>query len=353
MALQHRYHPDATRSWTLPAEAYVAPDVLAAEMKTIFAHAWAFAAHAGEVAESGAFVVAEAAGREVLLVRGGDGVLRAFGNLCPRRPHVLAQGRGTAREFACHRHGVVVGLDGAFAEGALRPLRVETLASLVFVNPDLDAAPLAAGLDGFEAELRARVPELDRLVFADRIATDFRANWKVMIDNSVECYHCAVAHPDFVGLLDLDSYRIVNHRRYATHTGRAGRGDNSAYGYDETDSVDFASWWLWPNLLMGPFPGRSNLTVHRILPTGPETARELFDFYFLDAEPDEQERAAVAFFRDVLRPQDVALCESVQRGLRSRAYREGRIVDDAEGSADSERNVHLFHGLVLEALGAR
>jgi len=92
--------------------------------------------------------------------------------------------------------------------------------------------------------------------------------------------------------------------------------------------------------------------VHTILPTGPETAREHFDFYFLDAVPDAQKAAAVAFFRDTLRPEDVALCESVQRGLRSRAYSDGRLIDDAEGSALSERNIHLFHGLVLEALGA-
>ncbi|MBM3585311.1 MAG: hypothetical protein FJX36_13055 [Alphaproteobacteria bacterium] len=121
---------------------------------------------------------------------------------------------------------------------------------------------------------------------------------------------------------------------------------------DAAASAPFAAWWPWPNLLFGPFPGPANLTVHTILPTGPETAREHFDFYFLDAVPDAQEAAAVAFFRDTLRPEDVALCESVQRGLRSRAYSDGRLIDDAEGSALSERNIHLFHGLVLEALGA-
>lgn len=348
--IAHRHHPDPARSYTLPAECYRSPDVLARERALIFAHAWTTACHVNDVAMRGAFVVVETAVGEVVVACGADGTIVAFDNLCPVRPHALVQGRGRTDAFRCGRHGVALA-PGAVPEGA-RVWRVDRLADLVMVNPDGAAPPVARDFGHVEAELRHWVPELARLAFSTRITNDFRANWKVMVDNSVECYHCPVAHPDFTTLLDLPSYRIVNHARSATHTGRVGVASNTAYAIDAATSAPFAAWWLWPNLLFGPFPGRPNLTVHTILPTGPETAREHFDFYFLDAAPDVDEAAAIAFFRDVLRPQDVALCESVQRGLRSRAYFDGRLIDDAEGTAMSERNIHLFHGLVLTALGA-
>lgn len=218
------------------------------------------------------------------------------------------------------------------------------------VSPDADATALTPRLDGLAEALRRWVPDLERLTFAARITSDFRANWKVMVDNSIECYHCPVAHPDFDGLLDLDSYRITVHDIHAVHVGRAGRPDNTAYGFAGDAAYDFASFWLWPNLLFGPFPGRCNLTVHQILPLGPERTREHFDFYFLDATPSPEEAAAVAYFRDVLRPQDVALVESVQRGLHSLAYRDGPLVIDPAGSYLSESNLHRFHRLILEAL---
>ena len=357
--LQHRFNVDASRSYGLPAEAYNSAELHVLEMERIFDHAWGFVAHASDLAGAGSFVVTEAAGREYLVVRGADGQVRAFDNMCPVRPHPLAGGRGRTQAFRCPRHGIAVSPEGAVVRdgasredlGNLRSFAVERVASLVFANPDPGAAPLASLVPGLAAELENRVSRLGELVFAARITSDFRANWKVMIDNSVECYHCDIAHPDFNGLLDLSSYRIVNHAYHASHTGGAGVERNSAYGFDAATNAGFAAWWVWPNLLCGPFPGRSNITIHRIVPTGPQTAREHFDFYFLPDGPDEQEQEAIAFFRDVLRPQDIALVESVQRGLNSRAYRDGRLMDDAVGSAMSERNIHLFHGLVLSALG--
>jgi choline monooxygenase len=309
----HRVRAEADRSFGLPAPYYTDPGIFALERERIFAKGWAFAGLASSFVEG--------ATADVRLADDG----------------VVAVARRAGRlEARC---------DG-------RPVAVEDVGGLVLVNRDPAAAALRARLGDLARELGRWVPDLHRLRFAARITSEFAANWKVMVDNSIECYHCPVAHPDFDGLLDLASYRVRVHDIHAVHEGRAGRPDNTAYAFADPGHYDFASFWLWPNLLFGPFPGRCNLTVHQIVPLAPERTREHFDFYFLDAVPNAEEAAAVAFFRDVLRPQDVALCESVQRGLHSLGYRDGRLVVDPEGSYLTESNLHRFHRLVVAALGA-
>jgi choline monooxygenase len=98
-------------------------------------------------------------------------------------------------------------------------------------------------------------------------------------------------------------------------------------------------------------PGPPNMTVLHIMPTGPETTLEHFDLYSLDKTPSECEREAMKYINDVLQPEDIGLVESVQRGLHSRGYRQGRFIVDKDRTYLSEHGVHHFHGLVLEALG--
>ena len=99
------------------------------------------------------------------------------------------------------------------------------------------------------------------------------------------------------------------------------------------------------------FPGSANITVLHIQPIGPETTLEHFDFFFAVETPSDGERQAIDYVDKVLQPEDIGLVESVQRGLHSRGYNQGRLMVDKDRSYNSEHGLHHFHGLVLKQLG--
>jgi choline monooxygenase len=181
---------------------------------------------------------------------------------------------------------------------------------------------------------------------------EIEANWKVVVDNFLECYHCEPAHPAFATLVDMDSYRSTTHRFHSTHISRSGRPDNKAYRFDPGDSTQIgAFWWLWPTWTINVSPGEANMALFYMKPTGPQRTIEILDYYYLDKEMNEQRQARIAYNNDILAPEDNAICESVQRGLRSRGYVQGRFIVDAERTQISEHAVHHFHRLYLEAMG--
>ena len=118
---------------------------------------------------------------------------------------------------------------------------------------------------------------------------------------------------------------------------------------DGASVTDHAVWYLWPNTTLMRYPGRGNFMVWRFVPIGPEETYEEFDFFFESAPPTDAEMEAIRFIDDVLQPEDIGLVESVQRGMRTPAFNQGRYMIDPNGSGLSEHAVHHFHGLVLDA----
>jgi choline monooxygenase len=181
---------------TLPWSWYTDPEVLRAEQEQIFRRTWQYAGHLGQLPEPGSRFAARAGDVPVLVVRDEGGEVRAFLNVCRHRGSVLVDEPGTSATIQCRYHAWTYGLDGSLRaapradEGldrgdlGLRPVRVETHGPLVFVNPDLDAP-------AFD-----RLPdlELDALRFHVRLPYVLEANWKVALENYLECYHCPVAH---------------------------------------------------------------------------------------------------------------------------------------------------------------
>jgi choline monooxygenase len=359
------FHRDPERSYTLAAPYYTDPAVYEREKEAIFFRGWNFVGHAGSLREPGSYVTAAIADQNVFVIRGKDQTLRGFYNVCAHRAHELLKGCGTAKVITCPYHAWSYHSDGRLrtargcdkvagfdpAAFGLKPVRVEELCGFVFVNLDPEARPLKGQSGDLESEMRRYCPDIDRLTFAHRLTYELKANWKNVVDNFLECYHCSPAHPAFVDLVDIKNYRTVTHGIYSSHIAPPGRADNAAYRIPEGQTSDFAAWWLWPNVAFNTFPGPGNMTVLHIMPTGPETTREHFDFYFLDATPSACERDAIRYIDEVLQPEDIGLVESVQRGLHSRGYRQGRFIVDKERSYISEHGPHHFHGLVLEALG--
>ena len=176
-----------------------------------------------------------------------------------------------------------------------------------------------------------------------------------MIDNFLECYHCHTAHKDFVDLVDMESYRSKACGLYSSHcSGAARTTQSSAYSFKKGD-VDFgyAGWFLWPNLTIWTYPGDANLSILQMIPAGPDRTIEYQDWFIPGKKPTKQLRDAMAYQKDVLQPEDISLCESVQRGLKSKGYNQGRFVIDDDESELSEHTVHHFQQLVVDALGAK
>ena len=167
----------------------------------------------------------------------------------------------------------------------------------------------------------------------------------------LECYHCTPAHPAFVDLVDIKNYRTVTHDIYSSHISPPGRADNQAYCLLPGHEGNFAAFWLWPNVAFNNFPGCANMVILHIMPTGPETVFEHLDFYFTPDTPQSIIDDAINYTQNTLQPEDIGLVESVQRGLHSRGYSQGRFIVDKDRTFISEHGLHHFHTLVLDALG--
>ncbi len=363
---EDRFDPDPERSYTLKGRYYTDPGIFEQEKHLIFYRTWNFVGHVEQVPEPGCYFECSVLDQNLFVVRGKDGEIRAFYNVCQHRAHELVKGSGKAKAIVCPYHAWSYRLDCSLRTArhsehtpgfdasaiCLTPVRVEVFCNFIFVNLDPDAEPLAGQLGPMEEEVRRYCPDLDRLTFAHRKTYEIKANWKNVVDNFLECYHCAPAHPAFVDLVEMKSYRSVTYDIHSSHISTGVRAANKAYSLDREGLRQdaFAAWWLWPNVTINTFPGAGNITVLHIMPTGPETVYEHFDFYFLKDTPSEREMEAIRYLDEVLQPEDIGLVESVQRGLNSRGYDQGRFIVDRERSELSEHAVHHFHSLVHQAL---
>jgi choline monooxygenase len=223
---------------------------------------------------------------------------------------------------------------------------------LVFVNLDPDAPSFGEQYAGLEEEILKFMPRADQLAFACRREYDIKANWKVVIDNFQECYHCEPAHPAFVDLVEMPTYRNKVHDTWSCQTSdKPHKRESEAYSFEPGD-VDFgyAGFFVWPNLTIWLMPGEPNLMTLQMLPDGPESCHELLDWHSLGGEVSDQAKAAIDYVDEVLQPEDISLCESVHKGLKSSGYDRGRFIVDRDRSHISEHAVHHFHTLVMAAL---
>ncbi|MBV9832323.1 MAG: ring-hydroxylating oxygenase subunit alpha [Marmoricola sp.] len=363
--IESGYDPDPGRSMSLRSEAYVDPKWHDAELQGVFARTWQWICHTEKLATPGSYVAATVAGMPIAVVRDRSGGLRAFYNVCKHRAHELLSGSGTTRNIVCPYHAWTYDLSGGLkaarrsegmesfdkSEICLDQVQVEEFGGFVYVNLDPTAAPLAQQAPDLAEEIASWAPDIAGLTHAKRLTYDVNTNWKNVIDNFLECYHCHIAHREFVDLVDMDTYEVRTHGIWSSHFAEAGKHENSAYDVSGASVTQHAVWWLWPNTCLLRYPGRGNFMVFQVIPAGPERTLETWDFFLESTELDEAEQESVRYVDDVLQQQDIALVESVQRGMRTPAFDQGRIVFDParEGSGLSEHGVHHFHGLLLQA----
>jgi choline monooxygenase len=347
----------------LAARAYLDPSILGVERSQVFFRTWQFLCHIERLRTPGAYVTGDIQGQPILAVRDQSGKLRAFYNVCRHRAHELLKGTGETRVITCPYHAWSYKLDGSLSvapgaqtlecfkkeEFGLRPIQVEEFCSLVFVNLDPSAPPLAQASGNLASEIQRYAPDLNSLTFAHRLEYTIQANWKAVVDNFLECRHCPIAHKDFCSLVEMDTYKVDTFGIYSSHMAKAGRSDNSAYGVAGATVTDHAVWFLWPNMALMRYPGRGNFMVWQFIPAGPETTHERFDFFFETPQPTVEEAKAIEYINSVLQSEDISLVESVQRGMRTPAYERGRYLIDRVRTGLSEHAVHHFHSLLIDA----
>ena len=361
-------HPEPGKSWTMASRYYTDPGIFAEEQEKIFARSWVFVGHESKLANPGDYMAVDFADEGIFLVRGRDGIVRGFFNVCQHRAHRLVEGSGNVKlTLTCPYHAWAYDFDGKLrtargcqnvdgfdkGEFGLKQVKVETMLGLIFVNLDPAAKPFHEVYPGLEEDILKWMPRAGELAFACRKDFEIRSNWKVVIDNFQECYHCEPAHPAFVDMVEMQTYRNRTPATYwsAQTSDKPHSAVNSAYSFEPGD-VDFgyAGYFIWPNLTIWLMPGEPNLMTLQMLPTAPGLCREHLDWHSLGGELSEQAKAAVDYVADVLQPEDIGLCESVQRGLKSRGYDRGRFIVDRERSHISEHALHHFHVLVMQHL---
>ncbi len=326
----------------MPWAWYSDPEVLRREGERIFARTWQYVGHRGQVAADGSFCASTAGEIPVVVTRARDGELRAFLNVCRHRGHVVASGEGTRETLQCPYHAWTYGLDGRLRtaprsdrepgfeldEIALAPIQVDTWGPMVFVNPDLEAAPLADALGDAPRQL-AEIVDMDSLEFRFRSEFEVRANWKITCENFLECYHCAVAHPSFSAVVDVspDAYRLESSGLVSSQFGPLRRNGDSSFAGGEVPCSQFH--FLWPNFGVNVFPGQPNLSCGPMLPVGPERTARFLDYFFAPGVEQSWVDELVNFDSQVGR-EDTSLVESVQRGVRSGMLTEGRLLSESE-----------------------
>jgi phenylpropionate dioxygenase-like ring-hydroxylating dioxygenase large terminal subunit len=328
--------------------------VLRLEAERIFRSAWQYAGHLGQLSDAGSYFTFQAGPVPLVVVRDGSGGLNAFVNVCRHRGHPVARGAGRRATLQCGYHAWTYGLDGELrsaprsqgepgfdpAELSLVRARVDTWGPLVFVNPDADAAPLVETLRDLPEVVASAGIDLGALEFRRRSESTVDANWKVVCENFLECYHCAVAHPGFSAMIDVapDAYRLEAGETFSSQFGPL--RENGRQAYDPTGEVARSQFhFLWPNVGINIFPGRPNLSIGPIVPAAPGRTERFLDYFFAPDADDAWVEELLAFDDQVGR-EDRALVEGVQRGVAAGVVERGRLLESAEVLiADFQRRV--------------
>jgi Rieske 2Fe-2S family protein len=200
--------------WALAQPFYADPDVYQLELDRIITRNWILAGHASQLPDAGDFLVFRLANESAIIVRGKDGEIRAFANVCRHRGSLVClDNQGNTRKFVCPYHGWTYDLEGNLIaarsmdddfnveEHGLHPVALDVLGGLLFVC-FCDDPPSLEGAKRDLAEPFAMF-DFENLKIAAEKTYPIAANWKLAIENYQECYHCATAHPDYAKMHTL------------------------------------------------------------------------------------------------------------------------------------------------------
>jgi glycine betaine catabolism A len=363
---------------TLSRDHYLSPALFAREKERIFLREWFLAGREEDLPAPGSYLVVDVAGESVFVVRTRDGSLRAYYNVCRHRgcELVLTGQRAdgcppeTAGTFGsgikCPYHAWTYTLEGALRTApfldessglrkdqlSLYPVGVDTWGGFVFLNlTPLEAAERSHTLRAQIGEAATRLANypLADLRRARRITYEVAANWKVMLENYNECYHCAGVHPELCKLVpsfkvrggsELDWERGIEHVEGAWTFTQSGTSTRQPFpGLSDDERVRHKGELIYPNFMISL--SADHVAAFTLWPHAADRTTIQCDFLFHPSEmakPGFDPSDAVEFW-DMVNRQDWAICEGVQRGMRSRMFESGYYAPMESFSLDIRRYV--------------
>lgn len=349
---------DIRKASTIDTRFYTDPAVYELCRERIFANTWQYAGIAdtgGRVGELAPFTLLEGCLDEpLLLATDVDGKQRCLSNVCTHRGSILVNDACTRRNITCPYHGRTFGLDGKFRsmpefsevqnfptdEDHLKSLALERWGNMLFTT--------IGGVLPFSAvfgDMMARVSwfPMDKLVFRQDLSKDYQVNahWALYCENYLEGFHIPFVHEGLNKELDFGSYttELFDYSNLQLGIGKAG---DSCFELPET-SVDYGRqvaayyFWVFPNMMFNFYPWGLSLNVVR--PVGID--RTKVSFLTFVSDETKLERGAGSGL-DKVEMEDEAIVEQVQRGVKSRLYKQGRF------SPTREQGPHHFHRLLAD-----
>lgn len=369
---------------TLSRDHYLSAAMFAREKERIFLREWFCAGREEELPSPGSYLVVSVAGESVIVVRARDASLRAYYNVCRHRGcELVLTGAGTdgrapdaAGSFGsgikCPYHAWTYTLEGALrtapyldenagvrkGELSLYPVGIDMWGGFFFLN--LVAHEAAARGHTLRAQIGDAATRLANYPLAElrrarRITYDVAANWKVMLENYNECYHCAGVHPELCKLVpsfkvhggsELDWERGIEHAEGAWTFTRSGRSTREPFpGLNDDERVRHKGELIYPNFLISL--SADHVAAFTIWPRAHDRTTIDCDFLFHPneiAKPGFDPSDAVEFW-DLVNRQDWTICEGVQRGMSNRVFESGYYAPMESWSLDIRR-------YIAERLGA-
>ena len=356
----------STPTLSLAAKYYTDPEVFKLETNGLLARTWQFAGHASQLKETGDYFTFDMAGESLFCIKGRDGEIRTFYNVCQHRAHQLVSGQGQTRVVVCPYHAWTYELTGELRAGpnikavkgfdkssiCLTSVRTEIFLGFIFVNLDNDAKPMDDWFPNVRTELESYIPHWDTLAPLEWVEIPENCNWKVSVENYSECYHCTLNHPTFsTGVVRPETYDIQPQGYCLRHTTECNSMDAMTYdinsGFDKNDQ--YSSWFLWPMFSFQVYPGNLLNTYHwRAVDADHVVVWR--GWYSVGGEENDIVRQMAVQDRETTVAEDIGLVESVQRGLKSRGYVPGPLVVDPKCGVNSEHSILTLQRWMKEAV---
>jgi phenylpropionate dioxygenase-like ring-hydroxylating dioxygenase large terminal subunit len=355
-------------SQTLPSEAYLSSEVLDWEMGNLWRDNWVCVGRLHELVSPGQLRAIDVAGEGALISVESDGTVRAFSNVCRHRGHELAPigDAFDARQIRCPYHSWAYRMDGTLRnapkftqtvdfdtdEYPLMQLGVAVQGGWLWIDMSSTATTIEEHFGNLA--LITQPYETDRLRTAATHSYVVEANWKIIVENYNECYHCSTIHPELCevtppesgydhqptgmwcgGTMDLKEHAVT------MSLDGSSRGANFR-GVDERLARQVWYLTVMPNLLLSLHP--DYVMTHRLTPLGVDRTQIECSWLFPPEafELDGFDPAYAVDFWDITNREDWSACESVMRGVKNRGYRPGPL-------SNWEGTVYQFIGIMAHA----